>query len=67
VDRADFESRVQCEIEFARALTALVLAAKLEVAEQRADQALDRILSGGIPDVAPSTTRIPRGTAIRRY
>jgi hypothetical protein len=40
-------ARIQDEIEFARALTALLLAARLEDAEHRAEEAYQRIVGSG--------------------
>ncbi len=40
----DFDDRLKEEIDFARALTALLLAARLEEAEHRAEQAYERIV-----------------------
>ncbi len=37
------EKRIREEIEFARALTAVLLAVKLEVAESKAQEAYDRL------------------------
>lgn len=42
----NFEDRLKEEIEFARALTALLLAARLEEAEHRAEEAYERIVNG---------------------
>jgi hypothetical protein len=41
----NLEDRIKCEVEFARALTALLLAARLDQAELRAQEALDRVLN----------------------
>lgn len=43
----DFEERIKDEVEFARALVAVLLAVRLKEAEDRAEQAYDRIVQGG--------------------
>ena len=42
----NFEDRVRDEVDFARALTALLLAIRLENAEQRAEEAYERVING---------------------
>lgn len=46
MQQGNFEERVKDDIEVARALTAILLAARLEVAEARAQEAYDRITNG---------------------
>lgn len=43
VDNKALEKRIQEEVEFARALTAVLLAVRLEVAEAKAQEAYDRL------------------------
>ena len=43
MNQETFEQRLREEIELARALTAVILAARLEVAEVKAEQALERV------------------------
>ena len=42
---AEKETAISGEIEFARAVTAVILAVKLEQAEERAQDAYDRIIN----------------------
>ena len=46
------DSAIREEIEFARALTAVILAVRLDQSEERAQQAYDRIVDGAPPAVS---------------
>jgi hypothetical protein len=46
VSDENFEQRLREEIELARALTAVLLAARLEVAEIKAQDAYEKVASG---------------------
>ena len=46
---AEKETTISDEIEFARAVTAVILAVKLEQAEERAQNAYDRIVNVAPP------------------
>jgi hypothetical protein len=48
-DRATLDARIREEIEFARALTALILAARLDEAEARAEHAYRLVFRTGRP------------------
>lgn len=43
MDNETLEKRIRDEVEFARALTAVLLAVRLEVAEAKAQEAFDRL------------------------